>query len=84
MEKQQRDYYDDLHTKLADKFDLLPNDVSVIHFYSIHLNKSRKDIAILCAKKLLNPMGEERKGRNRRIMNFVASCSQDDFIEITK
>lgn len=82
--KERQEYFKKLHKKLALQFHLLPDEVLVIRHYSKFKNMNRREIAFHCAKKLQRPLGSTRQRRNKNIMNFVATCKQDDFITITQ
>jgi hypothetical protein len=77
-------FFEILHRKLADKYKLEIEDVRVIRIYSFTRNMSRRDIVFYCIKKLKRIVNPTRIARNNRIVNFLASCTDEAWMEVTE
>lgn len=98
MDKQQ--FFDLLHKNLGIKYSLTPRNIETIRSFSIGYNKSRKEIAEWVVKKLNNPRRHvvfltgkklphsqsrtNSKEYYQTLLNFVASCSQESWADITQ
>ena len=89
-----REFLDSLHISLQKKYNLPPHSVSTIRSFALGSNWTRKQIAEWVAIKLSQPKrysGQKRPGRRyhtknryQLILNFVASCSEETWKDITQ
>ena len=80
-----KEFYDNLHTKLASTYNLTSYVVLSIRAFYLGEKKSRKDIALWASEKLhIKNLGERRKTHYQTLLNFVAFCSDDTWKDINQ
>ncbi len=78
-----KEFFIQLHKTLAEKYGLEPLDVNVIRGHYVWWRKmDRPHIAQWCLTKLKRPLGPKRKGRNERIVAFVAKCTDEQWADV--
>jgi hypothetical protein len=79
-----REFFDNLHKQLAEKYQLTSRQISTIRSWSIGYKKTRKEIAEWTVLKLQQSQKPYFSIHFQTLLNFIASCSSEAWNDITQ